>query len=87
MKKGKFEAKKGDNKELNKETGRTGGGVVEPPLGNLEGNPRRGVPMMGETEQEGVFVSTNNRKACLSLRTPMAYSASTATPALVPQPA
>ena len=24
MKKGKFEAKKGDNKELNKETGRTG---------------------------------------------------------------
>jgi len=55
--------------------------VVEPPLRNLEGNPRRGVPTMGETEQEGVLVSANNRKACLSLRTPMAYSASTATSA------
>lgn len=55
------------------------GGVVEPPLRNLEGNPRRGVPTMGETEQEGELVSTNNGKACLSLRTPMAYSASTAT--------
>jgi len=28
-----------------------GGGVVEPPLGNLEGNPRREVPTMGETDK------------------------------------
>jgi hypothetical protein len=27
------------------------GGVVEPPLRNLEGNPRREVPTMGETDK------------------------------------
>ena len=51
--------------------------MVEPPLRET---PRKGSDD-GETDKRGVLVSTNNRETCLSLvRTPMAYSASTATP-------
>ena len=48
--------------------------------GEPGGKPPKGGPDDGRNGQEGKCVSTNNRETCLSLvRTPMAYSASTAT--------
>jgi len=58
-----------------------GGGGLGPPLRNLEGNPPKRGPTTGETDKEGwVGVYEQREHVCL-VRTPMAYSASTATSA------
>ena len=62
----------------------TGGGGLGPHLRNLEGNPPKRGPTMGETDKEGwIGVYKQQEHVCL-VRTLMAYLASTATPAQAP---
>jgi len=55
------------------------GGGVEPPQRTLEGTPPKESPTTGETDKEGWIGIYEQREHVCLVRTPMAYSASTAT--------